>query len=177
MMQCFNQLRRRAPVWLLIFSLLLPALAWAQPKPQATDKADLVVVHKARRTLELWSKGETVARYRVALGFNPTGPKEYEGDGRTPEGVYTVIKRNPQSHYFRALQLDYPNAADVAAARAKGLTPGGLIMIHGLPNKKTAAQVNHPNADWTDGCIAMTNDEMQDVWNRVDTGTAVLIMP
>ena len=137
----------------------------------------MVVVHKSQRTMELWSSGETVARFRVALGFNPVGPKEYEGDGRTPEGVYTIIKRNANSHYFRALQLDYPNAADMAAAKARGLTPGGLIMIHGLPNGKSAERVGHPGRDWTDGCIALTDDEMQQVWDKVPTGTAVLIMP
>ncbi len=140
-------------------------------------KADLIVVRKAARTLELWSKGETIAKYRIALGFNPVGPKEHEGDGKTPEGVYTIIKRNENSHYYKSLQLNYPSAADIQAARAKGTAPGGLIMIHGLPNSKTAEQVGHPDRDWTDGCIALADPEMENVWNRVDVGTAVLVMP
>jgi len=175
----FNQLCRVALGCFAACLLIFPLLARAQPHDLLKDsgKADLVVVHKAERTLELWSHGETIAKYRVALGFNPVGPKEYEGDGRTPEGVYTVILHNAASHYYRSLKLDYPNAADVAAAKAKGLTPGGMIMIHGLPNSKTAAQVGHPARDWTDGCIAVTDDEMENIWTRVENGTAVLIMP
>jgi len=179
----FNSLLRAAPVWLLVLFCFafaaLPGCAQESAAPSAPVfvKADLVVVHKAKRTLELWAKGEKIAKYRIALGFNPVGPKEYEGDGKTPEGVYTIIRRNEASHYYKSLQLDYPNAADVAAAKAKGLTPGGLIMIHGLPNNKSAERVGHPDRDWTDGCIALDNPEMQNIWNRVDVGTAVLVMP
>ena len=159
---------------LFIFS----GVARAQPHNlMKTPKADLVVVHKGDRTMELWSNGATIAKFRVALGFNPVGPKEFEGDGRTPEGVYTIVQRNANSHYFRSLKLDYPNAADVAAAKARGLTPGGMVMIHGLPNDRGADAVGHPDKDWTNGCIAVNDDEMREVWETVDTGTAVLVMP
>lgn len=177
MMQGFNPLSRRTPAWFwAIFAFLFLAFpAWAQ-KPVFVQ-ADLVVIHKSKRMLELWAHGDTIAKYRIALGFNPVGTKEFEGDGRTPEGVYTVIKRNEKSRFFRSLQLDYPNASDVAAAKTKGLSPGGMIMIHGITNNKTEKQLGHPEVDWTEGCIAVTNAEMQNIWNRVSEGTAVLIMP
>lgn len=177
MKHSFNPLFGWAPAGIcLIFFLLTLALPAYAQKPIFVQ-ADLVVIHKSKRQLELWSQGETLATYRVALGFNPVGNKEFEGDGRTPEGVYTVIRRNEKSKFFKSLQLDYPNASDVAAARARGLSPGGMIMIHGISNHKTAKQLGHPDSDWTEGCIAVTNLEMQNIWNRVPEGTAVLIMP
>jgi len=136
-----------------------------------------VVIHKSRRSMELWSNGATIARYRIALGFEPVGPKQFEGDGKTPEGVYTIVQHNEKSNFFRSLKLNYPNATDEMNAAATGKKPGGLIMIHGLPNNKTAEMVGHPNQDWTEGCIAVTDEEIMDIWRRTDKGTAVLIMP
>jgi len=168
----FNLLCRTMLVTLTALVLISPLMACAQP-----EKADLVVVHKADRVLELWSNGETLAKYHVALGFNPIGRKQFEGDGRTPEGVYTISQRNESSHYYRSLKINYPNDLDLQDAAARGQPPGGMIMIHGLPNHKSASQVGHPTRDWTDGCIAVSNNEMQKIWDDVPTGTAVLIMP
>ncbi len=160
------------PVFLLLFLLILTAPALAQ-----VPKADLVVVHKAQRSLELWSNGEILAKYRVALGFNPTGTKQYAGDGRTPEGVYMIDRKNERSEYYKSLHINYPNAIDEARARAMDLPAGSAIMIHGLPNDRDAAAMDHPNRDWTEGCIAVNDDEMADIWDRVNAGTPILIMP
>lgn len=172
-MQSFNQLLRAALVFTLCF---FPVVAFAQPVPMP-KKADLVVVHKAKRLMELWAGGETIARYRVALGFDPVGPKQFEGDGRTPEGVYAIESRNENSKYFRSLKINYPNEADLRVARAFHRKPGGMVMIHGLPNDRDADAMDHPRKDWTEGCIAVNDDEMREIWDKVDTGTAVLIMP
>jgi murein L,D-transpeptidase YafK len=117
--------------------------------------------------------GESVVRsYRVALGRNPLGHKEREGDGRTPEGRYTVDGRNPKSKYHLALHLSYPNAMDAERAKARGLDPGCDIMIHGLK-----PGVEHPESDWTQGCIAVTDAEMDEIWGLVADGTRVEINP
>jgi murein L,D-transpeptidase YafK len=172
MMTFFKPLWKILPVCLMAFSFFaLPVHA------NELEKADLVVVHKARRSLELWAGGETIAKYRIALGFNPVGHKEYEGDGKTPEGVYTITTRNERSNFYRSLKINYPNATDEMNAAAKGQKPGGMIMIHGIKNGMTAAEMQHPKKDWTEGCIAVTDAEIDDIWQRVDSGTAVLIMP
>jgi murein L,D-transpeptidase YafK len=140
-------------------------------------KADLVVVHKAARSLQLMHAGRVIATYRIALGRVPDGPKRQAGDGRTPEGVYTIDWRNANSSYHRALHVSYPREWDDQRALRWGVSPGGLIMVHGLPNGVSAALIGHPYVDWTDGCIALTNDEIDDVWARVDDGTTIIIYP
>ncbi len=115
--------------------------------------ADRVVVHKSERRLDLM-RGHTVLRsYRVALGLNPVGPKEQEGDSRTPEGHYQLTRRNPRSEYFLSIQVSYPNDQDLQRARRHRLTPGGAIMIHGLPNELRREPTYYEKRDWTDGCI------------------------
>ena len=129
-------------------------------------RIDRVVVHKSQRVMHLLS-GESVMRtYRVALGRDPVGHKEREGDGRTPEGRYTVDRRNPNSKYHLALHISYPGPADL------GPDPGGDIMIHGLK-----PGVDHPASDWTQGCIAVTNSEMEEIWELVADGTPIEILP
>lgn len=164
-------LRMLAGLWILC---LFSFSAYAQ---HGYERADLVVIHKAAHQLELWRSGETILRFRVALGFDPVGHKQYQGDGRTPEGVYTIIEKKKKSGFHRALMLNYPNESDRQSAAAKGLTPGGNIAIHGMPNGTTPDMIDHPNTDWTEGCIALTDPEIDAVWARVDTGTPVLIMP
>lgn len=133
-------------------------------------QASRIVVHKSRREM-LLLRGESVLRsYRVALGPNPLGHKEREGDGRTPEGHYRIDRRNPRSRYHLALHISYPNEADVARARALGVSPGGDIMIHGLKDGRG-------EGDWTQGCIAVRNEEMEEIWDLVPEGTAVEICP
>jgi murein L,D-transpeptidase YafK len=134
--------------------------------------ATRIVVHKSRREL-LLLRGESILRsYRVALGAHPTGHKEREGDGRTPEGCYTIDRRNPKSAYHLSLHVSYPNQADCDHAEAIGAPPGGDIMIHGL-----RPGVRHPEDDWTQGCIAVTDEEMDEIWNLVPDGTPIEIRP
>jgi murein L,D-transpeptidase YafK len=140
-------------------------------------KADLVIVHKAARNLQLLHAGRVIATYRIALGRDPEGPKRREGDGRTPEGVYTLDWRNANSNFYRSLHVSYPREWDDLRAARWGVSPGGEIMIHGLPNGVSAERVGHPYVDWTDGCIALTNDQMDELWARVDDGTTIIIYP
>jgi murein L,D-transpeptidase YafK len=131
---------------------------------------DRVVINKARREMLLLSGDSVVRSYRIALGREPVGHKEREGDGRTPEGRYTIDRRNPKSKYHLALHISYPNAADLERAKALGCDAGGDIMIHGVK-----AGVVHPESDWTHGCIAVTDAEMDEIWALVADGTAVEI--
>jgi murein L,D-transpeptidase YafK len=134
-------------------------------------RADRIVVNKGRRQM-LLLRGESVLRqYRVALGREPVGHKEREGDGRTPEGRYAIDRRNPKSRYHLSLHISYPNADDTARARAAGVDPGGDIMIHGLKDGERR------DGDWTQGCIAVTDEEMDEIWALVAEGTAIVIEP
>ena len=139
--------------------------------------ANRVVVEKAARTLSLYSDGKLLKTYRVALGKNPVGRKEQQGDGRTPEGVYVIDFRKPDSRFHRALHVSYPNSEDRRRARERGVSPGGDIMIHGLPNGMGAIGAAHRLRDWTDGCIAVTNDEIEAIWRLVPNGTKIEIRP
>ena len=140
-------------------------------------KADLIVVYKQQRILKLLSGGATLRQYPIALGFNPQGHKRWEGDGRTPEGAYRIDWRNENSGFHLSLHIDYPRPADDLAASAIPADPGRDIMIHGLPNGFSAKQIGHPSVDWTSGCIAVTNAQIEEIWRLVDDGTAVLILP
>ncbi len=132
-------------------------------------QADLVLVSKRRREMTLL-RGEKVLRtYKVALGWAPEGAKEREGDGKTPEGRYTIDWRNPRSRFHLSLHISYPSAADVERAKAMGVDPGGEIMIHGLRDGVWV------EGDWTQGCIAVRDEEMDEIWGLVGDGTAVVI--
>jgi len=132
---------------------------------------------KSDRRLQLLFEGRVVRAYRIALGARPEGHKEREGDERTPEGRYTIDARNPASDFFLSLHVSYPNAEDRARARARGVSPGGDIMIHGLPNHWGWIGPLHRLFDWTDGCMAVTNGEMQEIWDSVPVGTPIEIRP
>ena len=144
--------------------------------PAAAQEApvDRVRVDKSDRTLTLYAEGRPVRRYTgIQLGDAPLGPKRFEGDERTPEGRYTIDYGNPSSAYHLSLHISYPNPADVAYARARGRSPGGLIFIHGQPN-------GHPGrvpGDWTDGCIALSNAEIEELWSLVGDGAEIEIVP
>ena len=139
--------------------------------------ADRVVVRKSERRLYLMH-GETVLRtYRVALGLNPVGPKEQEGDSRTPEGHYQLTRRNPHSEYFLSIQVSYPNDKDLQRARRNRLTPGGSIMIHGLPNELRREPAYYEQRDWTDGCIAVSDSDMLEIWLMTPQDTPIDILP
>jgi murein L,D-transpeptidase YafK len=134
-------------------------------------RADRIIVNKGRREMILL-RGESVLRvYRIALGREPSGHKQQEGDGRTPEGSYTVDRRNPRSRYYLSLRISYPNADDCARAAELGVDPGCDIMIHGL--KDGLVQ----EGDWTQGCIAVTDAEMDEIWAQVPEGTPIRIDP
>jgi murein L,D-transpeptidase YafK len=148
------------------------------PEPPALA-ADRVVVKKGERKLQLLKAGNVVREYRVNLGDNPYGHKERQGDERTPEGDYILDWRNPRSMFHKSIHISYPNAEDRAAAQAKGVDPGGLIMIHGRPNYIDSPRIlaEYDSRDWTNGCIAVKNHEMDEIWKAVRDGTPIRILP
>ena len=143
----------------------------------ALRAVDRVVVHKATRRMELYREDALVASYRVSLGLVPYGQKQREGDYRTPEGSYHLTRRNAQSDFFLAVQVSYPEATDIALARRKGWAPGGSIMVHGLPNLLKYPRERYLNNDWTDGCIALSNEDMLDFWLLTGQDTPIEIRP
>jgi murein L,D-transpeptidase YafK len=147
------------------------------PSAPAEARADLIEVFKGERRMELKRKGKTIRRYHVALGFSPERHKEREGDGRTPEGSYTVDARNPRSAFHLSLRVSYPDEDDKARAASLGVSPGGDIYIHGQPNGWRKFLVGHPAKDWTTGCVAVSDAEIREVWALVPTGVRVVIHP
>lgn len=137
--------------------------------------ADSVVIEKAARRLTLFHLGRPIRTYKVALGKNPVGDKISAGDHRTPEGVFSIDSRNPQSHYHLSLHISYPDARHKAKAAALGVAPGENIMIHGLPPARRAVGARHRSSDWTFGCVALTDEEMEEIWSAVPNGTPVEI--
>ncbi len=145
------------------------------PMAEVHQQADEILVIKSTRALHLLHQGETIRSYDISLGAAPAGRKQFEGDERTPEGRYKIDWRNPNSVAHLSLHISYPNAADQAAAKAAARDPGGNIMIHGLPNGWGALGALHLMRDWTDGCIAVTNAEMREIWSLVPNGTPITI--
>ena len=143
----------------------------------AAAQADLVEVFKGERRMNLKREGRTIGRYRVALGFAPRLHKEREGDGRTPEGAYTIDARNPMSAFHLSLRVSYPDEDDKARAASLGVSPGGNIYIHGQPNGWRKFLVGHPAKDWTTGCVAVSDAEIREIWSLVPTGVRVVIHP
>jgi len=143
---------------------------------QSSANVDRVVVYKRERRLVLLSQRREVRSYKVALGGEPVGPKARQGDHRTPEGVI-LDSRNPNSHFYKAFHILYPNSKDVAAAERSGVSAGGDIMLHGLPKGYAWVKTAHVLHDWTDGCIAVTNEEMDELWKLVRVGTPIEIKP
>jgi murein L,D-transpeptidase YafK len=139
--------------------------------------ADRVIVRKAERRLYLMHGDVVLRSYRVALGLNPIGPKEQEGDSRTPEGHYLLTRRNPRSEYFLSIQVSYPNDKDLQRASRNRLTPGGAIMIHGLPNELRREPSYYEKRDWTDGCIAVSDSDMLEIWLMTPLDTPIDILP
>ena len=169
----FSHLKTAALTLLLIgFGI---GLCWATPDP--LPFADAVRVIKSERKLYLLRGGQPYKVYRISLGSRPVGDKVREGDKRTPEGRYIIDWRNPQSRYHRSLHISYPNAEDQREAQAMGVDPGGMIMIHGLPNKTGDDTEGYVGLDWTDGCIALTNPEIEELMQAVKDGTPIQILP
>jgi len=142
-----------------------------------TEPADKVLIEKKERRLTLLSKGEVIKSYKIALGGNPVGPKERQGDNKTPEGTYTIDSRNRNSGYHLSLHISYPNDKDKMRAKEIGVSPGGDIMIHGIKNGLSWIGTLHAEIDWTKGCIAVTDQEMEEIYRLVPNGTIVEIRP
>lgn len=140
----------------------------------ANATADRVLIEKSKRRLTLLNKNTPLKTYEVSLGKEPEGKKIEEGDGRTPEGIYSIDRRKPNSKYHRALHVSYPSAGDITQAKARGVSPGGDIMIHGLPNGIGFIGKLHTKRDWTLGCIAVTNPEIEEIWRVVPDGATVV---
>ena len=153
------------------------SLAGLQAPAGMVRPVDRVIVHKGGRKMELFREGELVATYRVSLGLAPQGHKQREGDFRTPEGRYRLTRRNAKSEFFLAVQVSYPEAIDMALARKHGWQPGGSIMVHGLPNLLKYPRERYLSTDWTDGCIALSNEDMLDFWLLTGQGTPIEIRP
>lgn len=136
---------------------------------------DRLVVYKSKHILQAWANGQLIKTYSVALGKNPIGHKQHEGDMRTPEGIYTINARNPNSAFYKNLGISYPNEVDRAHAATLGKPPGGDIKIHGLRNGRGYRRRFHLWKDWTHGCIAVTNTEMDELYNAVKDGAVVAI--
>ncbi len=148
------------------------------PRTLAIDaRADSLVIHKKKRMMQLYMGGANVKNYPIALGFEPVGPKQKQGDGRTPEGRYTITERNPESIYHLSFRISYPEKEDMQRSRKAGVNPGGDIFIHGWPDNVEQKNVSLPTGDWTRGCIAVTNEEVEELWCLVSVGTPVVIYP
>jgi murein L,D-transpeptidase YafK len=139
--------------------------------------ADKILIEKKERLLMLLSRGKVLKTYKIALGGNPDGPKERKGDNKTPEGTYVIDSRNKDSRYHLSLHISYPNEKDKKRAKKLGVSPGGDIMIHGIKNGFSWAGDYHTDVDWTKGCIAVTDDEIEEIARLVPNGTIVEIRP
>ena len=153
--------------------MLAPALISAADFPMA----DLVVVEKGKRELHLLADGEIFRTFKIALGIVPEGDKKQEGDFKTPEGRYLLDARNPNSEYFLSIHISYPNAADRRESADLGVSPGSAIMIHGQPNVPTRSETYYKTQDWTNGCIAVSNSDMIDIWLMTPDNTPIEIRP
>lgn len=158
----------------LSFATLAPASTTVTLDGKTVDK---VLVMKADHKLILMNRGETLKSYRISLGKKPKGPKLREGDSRTPEGFYWIDWRKTSDKYNLAMHISYPNIRDQANARKEGVPPGGMIMIHGTPIDDEFPEWYFHTLDWTEGCIAMKNDDMREVWSLVKDGTLIEIRP
>lgn len=154
-------------------TLVVAGPAAARPFPVA----DRVVVRKEARELRLLRGDEVLKTARIALGLEPRGHKRQEGDFRTPEGAYRLIERNPDSDYFLSIRISYPNADDALRANRRGVSPGGQIMIHGQPNNPSRTAEYYRRTDWTNGCIAVSNSDMVDIWLMTGLDTPIRILP
>jgi murein L,D-transpeptidase YafK len=171
----------RKCVQAVVVGILIGSFCVVLPSPKkalaSLERADKVIVIKSKRILMLMKDGEILKAYKVALGKSPQGRKIKAGDKRTPEGTYVLDSRNPDSRFHRAIHISYPNDSDVQVAQKLGVPPGGDIMIHGLADNFKKIGKQHRFADWTDGCIAVTNQEIEEIWQLVPDGVPIEIKP
>jgi len=158
-----------------IGKIIWPAVPGSSPQKVVKSTVDKILIKKSKQTLRLMAGKRVVKEYLISLGFSPKGHKRHAGDGKTPEGRYYINGRNPRSRYHRSLKISYPNTEDIAHARAKGIDPGGDIMIHGIEKKLCYLGKSHVTELWTRGCVVVTNQEIDEIWNLVADGTLVEI--
>lgn len=160
---------------LLIISFALGNSVCA--KDRNSTPIDKIVIEKKKRTMSLFLKGKLIKAYDIALGFEPIGHKQQEGDGKTPEGTYSISYKNPTGQFHKALKISYPNKQDLKNARKLGVSPGDFIMIHGLGKTFGWLGKTHIYKDWTLGCVAVTNEEIDEIYKLTPVGTTVEIKP
>ena len=166
-------MRKQLRILCLSLVLLVPSVMQASEFPVA----DEVIIDKSDRKLHLLNNGEIFRTFEIALGISPTGDKKKEGDFKTPEGNYLLDIRNPNSDYFLSIHVSYPSTADRREANQDGVAPGGAIMIHGQPNLPSHSETYYRTQDWTNGCIALSNSDMIDIWLMTGDNTPVEIRP
>jgi murein L,D-transpeptidase YafK len=170
-------MKRYLIVLLAVICVVMAYYFYPEGRLPTGSKIDKIVVRKSERVMEVYSRGNVLKTYTVSLGRNPTGDKEFEGDKRTPEGDYVINGKNNKSGYFRNLGISYPNAVDIQEARDRKKKPGGDIKIHGLRNGLGFIGKFQRWLDWTAGCIALTNTEMDEIYGAVAIGTPITILP
>lgn len=156
---------------------ILLSLITASFTGAASQAVDKVLVNKSTSTMSLIDNGRTIKEYNVVFGGNPKGHKQQEGDEKTPEGKYILDYKKEDSSFYKAIHISYPNQQDIKNAKRAGVRPGGLIMIHGQKNGFAWLSWLSQNFNWTNGCIAVTNKEMDEIWKLVKTGTPIEILP
>ena len=162
-------------IWLWVKYPDAPVIPPEEPKAPIIGAVDHILVEKSKRIMTVYQSGKAVREYPIALGFTPDSDKVKQGDGKTPEGLYKINRRNPQSSYTLSLGLNYPLPADLKRAREGNYDPGGDIFIHGQPNRLLDKLTL--TGDWTAGCIAVSNEEMRELWDAVPIGTPIEIRP
>lgn len=173
-------MKRHLPAKALLCSIGVTVLVAMLPTTiQAGDFpiADKVLIEKAARKLHLLANGKAFRTFEIALGIRPVGDKKKEGDFKTPEGEYLLGGRNQNSDFFLSIHVSYPNQADRSEAKQQGVEPGGAIMIHGQPNEPTRSEAYYRTQDWTNGCIAVSNSDMIDIWLMTGENTPIEIRP
>jgi murein L,D-transpeptidase YafK len=160
---------RKASIFCVLFFLVCGC--------HAEDVADYVLVEKSKHTLTLLKSGKSIGTYHVVFGGNPAGHKEREGDNKTPEGIYMLDSKNANSGYFKAIHISYPNAEDIAKAKSKNVSAGGFVMIHGQKNGFAWASFVVQKINWTAGCIALNNEDLEKVWKSISVPTKIEIKP
>lgn len=169
--------KRQKKVLSLIVGIFLVASRPAEQVLASITRADKVVVIKSERVMKLLKEGIVVKSYEIALGKEPVGAKAQKGDRKTPEGTYILDRRNSNSKFYRSIHVSYPNRSDLENAQKYGVSPGGDIMIHGLPKGLERVGELHTLINWTKGCIAVTNAQMDEIWQMVPNGTPIEIKP
>ena len=161
----------------VLWGLACLGIAYVSIAGASLPKADLVVVKKSQYSMELFKNGKPIRRYWVALGVNPKGPKVRKGDQRTPEGRYLLDYKKDSSGYYKAMHISYPNLNDLQRAKMLGVDPGNMVMVHGQPNDVNPDEPAVQKSNWTNGCIALLNHEMDEFWEMVEPGTPIEIRP